>query len=105
MKREEILEKSRKTKQDEGMVFAGNRGRVIGISAFVVLCAFYFIFTTINGDSDTFRAVSSVFWIYIAGESFGKYRFTKQKVYLLTMMAGGLASLLYTVLFIIQTVG
>ena len=82
MNREEILAKSRAEKTDEGMQQAENRGRRIGVSAFC--CVYVFIVI--------FNFVHAMFWAFVAAEAYPKYRFTGNKGFLASTVAGTLAS-------------
>lgn len=99
----EILEKSRQIHHDEGMKNAENQGREIGFIAFSILFLFLTIFNLFYGESVTFYAIASLFWAFIAAESYGKYRFTKTKMYLISVIAGGIASLASVANYILIT--
>ena len=103
MKKDEILQKNRESNNDEGMEYAENKGRKIGFIAFAILFIFIAIFNLLLGDPRTFYAISPLFWIFIAGEAYGKFCFTKKGVYLITTIAGGISSILFTVKFILIT--
>ncbi|QAT39869.1 DUF6442 family protein [Clostridium sp. JN-9] len=103
MNKEEILEKSRQIHQDEGMEHAENQGRKIGFIAFSILYLFLVIFNFFYGEIATFDAISSLFWAFIAGESYGKYSFAKTKLYLISAIAGSIASILSVANYIIIT--
>ena len=87
MNREEILAKSRAEKMDEGMQQAENRGRRIGVSAFCCVYVFIVIFNFVQGyPSYGFHAM---FWAFVAAEAYPKYRFTGNKGFLVSTVAGG----------------
>ena len=102
MKKDEILQKSRQSNNDEGIEYAENRGRKIGFIAFS-LFIFIYIFNLFFGDPRTFYAISPLFWIFMAGEAYGKFCFTKKGVYLITTIAACISSILFTVKFIFIT--
>ncbi len=102
MNREEILEKSRNEKMDEGMVNAENRGRYIGMSAFCLVFIFITIFNLFHGQHN--YGPQAMFWAFIAAEAFPKYRFTKQKVYMVTTVAGTFASAASLASFVISVI-
>lgn len=93
MKKNDILEKSRDSHHDEGLEFAENQGRRIGFIVFAILFTFLAIFNMFFGESSTFHAISSLFWAFTAAEAYGKYRFFKGKINLITTIAGALASI------------
>ena len=103
MNKEEILEKSRHSQRDEGLEYAENQGRKIGFIAFALLFGFITIFNMFFGESNTFYAVSSLFWAFIAAEGFSKYQFIKKKVYLITVIAGSIASVVSIANYVMTT--
>lgn len=103
MNKEEILEKSRHSQKDEGIEYAENQGRKIGFIAFSLLFAFITIFNLFFGENSTSYAISSLFWAFIAAEGYGKYRFLKRKVYLVTVIAGSITSAVSVVNYVLTT--
>lgn len=103
MNKSEILQKSRQSNNDEGMEYAEDKGRKIGFIAFSILFLFIIIFNLFLGDTRIFYAVAPLFWVFIAGEAYGKYCFTKGKVYIITTITSGISSILFTVKFILIT--
>lgn len=102
MNREEILQKSRDAKQDEGFVQAENQGRRMGIVAFVCVFIFIFIFSFINGQNT--YAPLSMFWAFVAAEAYPKFRFTSNRAYLLTTICASLLTLCYFVCYVVDVV-
>ncbi len=103
MDKETILAKSRKEKNDEGMIIAENRGRKLGISVF---CGFYVVITVFNLFTDQPNNIpTAMFWAYIAAEALPKYRFTKSKTYLITSIAAFIAALASLLNFVISYLG
>lgn len=105
MNKEEILEKSRQSKKDEGIEYAENQGRKIGFIAFSFLFVFLTIFNLFFGESSTFYAISSLLWAFIAAVGYGKYHFAKQKLYLITVIAASIASVISVVNYVLTTLG
>lgn len=103
MNKDEILAKSRNEKSDEGMQQAENKGRRIGVSAFCGVFIFIVIFNLFNGQQS--YAPQAMFWAFVAAEAYPKYRFTKRKEYLISTIAGCIASVAFLVNFIIETLG
>jgi len=93
MLKEEVLEKSRSERTDEGMENAENQGRRIGFIAFVFVFLALALFNLFVGETGTFYAMLSLFWVFLAAEAYAKYRFAKRKVYLVTVISGSIASL------------
>ncbi len=102
MNREEILAKSRKEKTDEGMISAENRGRKIGFSVFCLIFIFITLFNLFNGQPN--YGPQSMFWAFVAAEAFPKYRFTKNKAYMVTAVAGTIASVASLASFVISVI-
>lgn len=100
MNREEILEKSRNEKKDEGMIEAENKGRRIGITAFSAVFIFIILFNFINGQPS--YAPMAMFWAFAAAEAYPKYKFTNKKDYLVTAIAGAVASIGFLACFVIN---
>jgi hypothetical protein len=105
MKKEEILEMSRKSNSDEGMEYAENQGRKIGFFVFAILFVIIALFSLFTQQTGTLNAASSLFWAFMAAESYPKYRFTRKKAYLVSTIAGCVASLSFIASFIIHTLG
>lgn len=95
MNREEILEKSRKEKSDEGLISAENKGRKIGIAAFCFVFIFIIVFNLFNAQPN--YVPMALFWAFFAAEAYPKYKFTSKSGYLVTVIAGALASLAFLV--------
>lgn len=101
MNKEEILNKSRQEKSDEGMLHAENLGRQYGFAVFSVVFAFIVIFNLFHGQSN--YAPFAMFWAYCATESYYKYAFTKKKSFLATSVFGAVAAAASLVSFILET--
>lgn len=102
MNREEILAKSRDEKRDEGMISAENRGRKIGITAFCLIFIFITLFNLFAGRRND--GPQAMFWAFVAAEAFPKYRFTGKKAYMVTTVAGAVASAAALGTFIISAI-
>lgn len=102
MNREEILEKSRKEKIDEGMISAENRGRKIGFCVFCAIFVFIMVFNLLNGQPSF--GPKSMFWAFVAAEAYPKYCFTKNKTFLVTTIAGSIASAASLTSFVISVI-
>lgn len=102
MNKDEILAKSRKEKNDEGLREAQNKGRRIGTAAFACMVVVILIFDLIQGRDS--YSVLAVFWAYIAAQSYPLYRFTKKSSYLMSTMLGIAAALAFLAAYIISVV-
>lgn len=101
MKKEDILEKSRQSRKDEGVEYAENQGRKIGFIALTLLFAVLAILSLLFWQIGTLHAVSSLFWTYFSVEAYGKYRFTKKKAYLILSVFGSIAAIVAVINFIL----
>ena len=91
MNKDEILKKSRQQKKDEGVEYTENNGRKFGFSAFCCVFIFEVIFNSFLGEQS--YAIFALFWTFIAAEAIAKYRFTRKKAYLITIIAGFVAAI------------
>lgn len=101
MNKEEILAKSRLEQNDEGIIQAEHRGRKYGLVAFSIV---FIIITFVNlfkGQSN--YGPMAMFWAFLAAESYPKYKFTNQKAYLISTIAGTIASIAYVLSFLMDT--
>ena len=95
MNKEEILAKSRKEKSDEGLIAAENQGRKIGIAVFCAVLIFVIVFNLFTAQSN--YAQIALFWAFIAAEAYPKYKFTSKSGYLITVIAGAVASIVFLI--------
>ena len=103
MYKEDILEKSRNEKNDEGQQFAESKGRRIGViamTAMSLILMVYNLFMGLNND-----AIFALFWTYLGFESYGKYQFTKGKAELTGAVAGIIAGIVFLINYLISTLG
>lgn len=103
MNKEEILKKSREEGNDEGLLEAENNGRKLGYMVFSLVFIFILIINFLNGKSS--YAPMAMFWAFLAAEAYPKFKFTKQKVYLISTFAGTIASVAYLMSFVFETIG
>jgi len=102
MNKDEILEKSRREKKDEGIEYAMNNGRRLGTVGMSIMFVILLVYNLLKGiDSD---ALHAVFWTYIGLDNLGRYRITKEKSLLIGAVAGTLAGVLFFVTYILGTV-
>lgn len=74
MNKEEILNKSRQSKKDEGLEYVENKGRKIGYIAFTCVFCFITIFNIFIGQKND--AMLALFWTFIVAENIAKFQFT-----------------------------
>lgn len=103
MNREEILARSRNENIDEGFQDAANKGRRIGLSAFCCIFIVIMIFNFFTGQDS--HAPEAMFWAFLSTEAYYKYRFTKEKIYLTTTIAGVIVTIASLANYIITVLG
>jgi hypothetical protein len=101
MKKEEILEMSRDEKKDEGVEYANNAGRKIGVVAMMSVFCFLMAYNLIKGLDN--YAVFALFWIYTGFESYGRYRVTGGKAVLTAAVLGIVAGVAFLICYILAT--
>ena len=103
MDKKEILEKSRAQKEDEGTVYAENKGRRFGFLGFDCVFVFLIVFNQFtNQDS---LVPWSMFAAYSAAEEYGKYRITKSKAQIAGSVIFGICSVLFLVFYVKKVLG
>lgn len=103
MDKEEILKKSREQKEDEGTVYADNKGRrygVIGFCSVFIIIIFFNILTKQNNFIPY-----SMFFAYMAAEAYGKYRATKTKTLMVTTVLASIASIAFLACHVLEVLG
>lgn len=100
MNKEEILQKSRQEKYDEGLIQAENKGRKIGVFAFAGVLIFITLFNFFTGEP--YYEALAMSWAFIAAQAYPKYKFTSNKSYLVTVIAGTIASISYLISHILE---
>jgi len=98
--KEEILKKSREQKEDEGLVYADNKGHhygVIGFGSVFIIIMFFNIFTKQNNF-----VPYSMFFAYMSAEAYGKYRVIKSKSLMLTTVLASIASILFLTCYVLE---
>lgn len=103
MDKDEILKKSREAKEDEGTVYAENKGRRYGLIAFCSFFIVVLIFNMFTGQS--IHMPLSMFWAYTAAEAYGKYRISKSKALLTTAILGSVAAVAFLACYMMNVLG
>lgn len=101
--KEDILAKSRKEKNDEGLIAAENQGRKIGIAAFCFVFIFILLFNFITGQASS--SAVALFWAFFAAEAYPKYKFTSESHYLLIVIGGTIASIAALANYVLTVLG
>ena len=92
MEKQDILEKSRREKRDEGVTYAENAGRRYGMIAFCLLNSAMILYNLVKGlDS------------YLAAEGLGKYQVRRERKYLWVVVCGAIASLCFLLCYVLRT--
>ena len=102
-KKEELLEKSRSSKHDEGLEYAEKRGNKIGVIIYAIV-AFILIIFSIPHQMDVVNSIASLSFAWVAGAMFSYYRFTKKKFYLIYLFCASIATVTYALIVIIPAV-
>ena len=102
MNKEDILARNKESNvPDEGVQHIENKGRRYGVIGFCCLFILLMVYNFFNGLPN--YQILSLFWAYLAAESFGKYRLQKQGVLLFTTIMCIIASLGFLASYIIRT--
>ena len=91
MDRDEILRRSREGGEDEGDIFAENRGRRFGVVGFSLMFAVLQVFDLITGQAS--HNIRALFWCYVSLESWGRYRISSGRILLATAVLSAMVSL------------
>lgn len=101
-RKEEILEKSRWAKQDEGIEHAEKKGLVISKLIVMFIGLPLMFLSLIVGQTLTSTAIFILIVSHGFGETLAVYRFTKQKAYLVATIFESIALFLFIFLFIME---
>lgn len=102
-KKTEILEKSRKSKLDEGMEYADLRGTKTGIVIYAIVAAVIIGFS-IPDHIIVVNAIASLSFAWVVGGTLSYYRFTKKKAYLLCIIASIAATIAFTLMVVLEAI-
>lgn len=93
MKKEDILEKSRESGEDEGFTNAVNQGLSWGLLALAAVFAFISIFGLIfsRDNPAPSYAASAMLWAFLSAHCIPQYRFTRKKSLLVAAIGYGVA--------------
>lgn len=101
MEKQDILEKSRQEKSDEGVTYAENRGRRYGMIAFGLLNAAVIVYNLVKG-LDSYLPLA-LFWGYMAADGLGKYQVRRERNSLWMVVFGAIASLCFLLCYVLRT--
>ena len=97
----EILAKSKKAKKDEGMENADYRGSKIGVFVYAGVAFFLMIFS-MPDNMNIVSAIASLSFAWVVGGTFSYYRFTKEKFYLVCVIASAIATIAFALMAVLQ---
>ena len=103
MDREEILCKSRAEAVDEGMIFAEQEGRRIGMTAVAAIWILLLLVNVFTDQSN--HALLALMWAYIAAEAYAKYRFTRSRYQLAVTWVGVFLAVCFLGLYLVTQFG
>ncbi|MEA4954533.1 MAG: DUF6442 family protein [Pseudoflavonifractor sp.] len=103
MEKEEILKKSREQKEDEGTVYADNKGRRYGVIAFCSVFIIIMAFNLFTGQNNF--VPYSMFFAYMSAEAYGKYRIAKEKALMVTTVLASIASVAFLACHVMEVLG
>lgn len=103
MDKEEILKKSREQNEDEGAVYADNKGRHYGVIAFSLIFIIIMLFNIFTKQHNF--VPNSMYFAYISAEAYGKYRITKAKALMATTVSAAIASVALLACHVLTVLG
>ena len=103
MEKQDILEKSRREKRDEGVTYAENAGRRYGMIAFCLLNSAVILYNLVKGLARYLPLAP--FWGYLAAEGLGKYQVRRERKDLWGGVCGAVASLGFLPCYVLRTWG
>ena len=89
MKKDEILEKARGEKKDEGIDNVNNKGLSLGYKIFILLSVILIVFNRFN-NIKSYDMLSLMFGFSVA-ESYSRYKFLKEKSLLVSVVGFSIA--------------
>lgn len=101
MNKEEILNKSRQSKKDEGLEYIENKGRKIGYIAFIFVFSFIIIFNALVGQKSD--AIGALFWTFMVAENIAKYQFTHDRKNLIAAIGFSILTIFLLINFVLAS--
>jgi hypothetical protein len=100
MDKEEILNKSRNSRTDEGFEYFDNKGRKIGYIIFWCVAAFMVLFNKFNGKES--HSIFTLLWVFSTVSFFTLFRFNHKIIYLFVSVISFMAMVDSFIRFIIE---
>jgi len=88
-RKQDILAKSRQSRHDEGIAYAINKGTILGSYYTEVVGLALIVFSLFTGQFLVIYAVLALYGAHCFGEFLAKYRYFKQKRYMLGIILFG----------------
>jgi len=105
-KKEELLERSRKSSNDEGMENAERQGSKLGeFIAVEIIGLPLLIFCFFTGQINTALALLSIASAFSFGQTLKSYRFTKEWPYLVCTIFEAIFAVVFLILFVVRVMG
>ena len=103
--KDEILERSRNAKKDEGMEYAKLRGNKLGESVMSIAAIPILVFAFLRGEFALFFAVGVPIAAFVFAQCLMEYRFSKRMYHLVWTIAMAIGTLVCMVLFLALSFG
>lgn len=103
MNKEEVLEKSRAAKEDEGIDFVENKGRKYGELGFSTVFIMIMLFNLFTNQKNF--VPFSMFFAYMAAQAYGKYKINKGTSYMITIISAAIASICFFACHVVNVLG
>ena len=102
---DEILERSRNAKKDEGMEHATLKGSKLGEITMAIIAAPILIFAILRGEFAVFLAVGATVAAFVFAQALTEYRFSRRKSHLTWTIFLAIAVLVCLALFVAVSFG
>ena len=96
-----ILEKSRRLNRDEGLEYAEKRGTEIGVIVYAIV-SFILMAFSIPNRMDIVSTIAAISFAFVFGGTFSRYRFTKEKFYLIGAIASAFSLVTFTLMVVLS---
>lgn len=99
MEKNEVLEKSRNSKQDEGREYAETQAIRFGLVVFCTVVGVIAIFCVIQQDVKSFSLSTGLLLTFAASISFGRFYWAGRKIYIIGIIVYAVAAVFLLVNF------
>ena len=101
MEKDEILKKSRNSKQDEGKEFAETQAIRFGLVLFATVAGCIAIFCVTQQDIKSFYLTMGLILTFAASISFGRFYWAGKKIYIIGIIVCAIAAIVLLVNFVL----